>query len=97
MADEKEEYALKWEDVPKICEEYDKLAKEIIKREKEGRGFTFFHFMIDLTGGPCVYKRLSGCGSRSEEHRVSGRDAMGRLLSVSSVCRSGKVPHGKCG
>ena len=54
------------EDVPKICEEYDKLAKEMIKRKKEGKGFNFFHFMIDLTGGPCVYKRLSGCGSGTE-------------------------------
>ena len=42
------------------------LAKEMIKREKEGKGFNFFHFMIDLTGGPCVYKRLSGCGSGTE-------------------------------
>ena len=66
VADEKEEYALKWEDVPKICEEYDKLAKEMIKRKKEGKGFNFFHFMIDLTGGPCVYKRLSHCGSGTE-------------------------------
>lgn len=66
VADEKEEYALKWEDVPKICEEYDKLAKEMIKGKKEGKGFNFFHFMIDLTGGPCVYKRLSGCGSGTE-------------------------------
>ncbi len=47
-------------------EEYDLLAKEMIKREKEGKGFNFFHFMIDLTGGPCVYKRLSGCGSGTE-------------------------------
>ena len=66
VADEKEEYALRWEDVPKICEEYDTLAKEMIKRRKEGKGFNFFHFMIDLTGGPCVYKRLSGCGSGTE-------------------------------
>ena len=66
VADEKEEYALQWEDVPKICEEYDKLAKEMIKRRKEGKAFNFFHFMIDLTGGPCVYKRLSGCGSGTE-------------------------------
>ena len=66
VADEKEAYALQWEDVPKICEEYDKLAKEIIKREKEGSGLNFVHFMIDLTGGPCVYKRLSGCGSGTE-------------------------------
>lgn len=66
VADEKEEYALRQEDIPVICEEYDKLAKEIIKRNKEGRGFNFFHFMVDLTGGPCVYKRLSGCGSGTE-------------------------------
>ncbi|MDO5541275.1 MAG: thioether cross-link-forming SCIFF peptide maturase [Eubacteriales bacterium] len=66
VADEREEYALREEDIPIICEEYDKLAREMIKREKEGRGFTFFHFMIDLTGGPCVYKRLSGCGSGTE-------------------------------
>ena len=66
VADESEEYALRKEDIPAICEEYDELAKEIIKREKEGKGFNFFHFMIDLTGGPCVYKRLSGCGSGTE-------------------------------
>ena len=42
------------------------LAKEMIAREKAGKGFNFFHFMIDLTGGPCVYKRLSGCGSGTE-------------------------------
>ncbi len=57
-----EAYSLKQEDLPTILEQYDKLAAEVVKREKEGRGFTFFHFMIDLTGGPCVYKRLSGCG-----------------------------------
>ena len=66
VADEKEEYALRWEDIPRICEEYDTLAKEMIKRRKKGKGFNFFHFMIDLTGGPCVYKRLSGCGSGTE-------------------------------
>lgn len=61
-----EPYAIREEDLPIICQEYDKLAKEMVKREKEGRGFTFFHFMIDLTGGPCVAKRLSGCGSGTE-------------------------------
>ena len=66
VADPAEEYALREEDLPKIMEEYDLLAKEMIKREKEGKGFNFFHFMIDLTGGPCVYKRLSGCGSGTE-------------------------------
>ena len=59
-------YSIREEDIPQICEAYDRLAKEMIRREKEGKGFTFFHFMIDLTGGPCVYKRLSGCGSGTE-------------------------------
>jgi len=59
-------YAIRPEDIPVICEQYDVLAREMLKREKEGRGFTFFHFMIDLSGGPCVYKRLSGCGSGTE-------------------------------
>ena len=66
VADPKEDYAIRKEDVPAICEEYDRLAAEIVKREKEGRHFNFFHFMIDLTGGPCVAKRLSGCGSGTE-------------------------------
>jgi uncharacterized protein len=66
VAPPEEDYAIRPEDVPFICEQYDILAKEMIKREKEGRGFQFFHFMIDLTGGPCVYKRLSGCGSGTE-------------------------------
>lgn len=60
------DYSLREEDLPRIYQEYDKLAREMIVREKEGRGFQFFHFMIDLTGGPCVYKRLSGCGSGTE-------------------------------
>lgn len=66
VGEEYEEYAIREEDLPKIMEEYDKLAVEYIKREKEGRGFNFFHFMIDLTQGPCVAKRLSGCGSGTE-------------------------------
>ena len=66
VADDTEDYALRPEDLPQIYEEYDKLAVEMIKREKEGRGFNFFHYMIDLEGGPCVYKRLSGCGCGTE-------------------------------
>ena len=66
VAPASEDYALREEDIPVICEEYDKLAAEMVKREKAGKGFTFFHYMIDLTGGPCVYKRLSGCGSGTE-------------------------------
>ena len=66
VAPETEDYALQEADIPKILEEYDKLAVELIKRRKEGKGVNFFHFMIDLQGGPCVYKRLSGCGSGTE-------------------------------
>ena len=60
------DYAIREEDVPVLCEEYDRLAAEIVCREKAGEHFNFFHFMIDLTGGPCVAKRLSGCGSGTE-------------------------------
>lgn len=66
VASPEEAYALREEDLPRILEEYDKLALEYIKRHKEGRGFTFFHFMLDLSQGPCVAKRLSGCGSGTE-------------------------------
>jgi len=66
VAPPEEDYAIRPEDVPVICRQYDELAQEMLRREKEGKGFTFFHFMIDLTGGPCVYKRLSGCGSGTE-------------------------------
>lgn len=66
VGDDNENYAIKQEDLPVIMEEYDKLAKEYIKRQKEGNGFNFFHFMIDLEQGPCVAKRLSGCGSGTE-------------------------------
>ena len=66
VAPPEEDYALKPEDLPVLLEQYDILAKEMLRREKKGKGFNFFHFMIDLTGGPCVYKRLSGCGSGTE-------------------------------
>ncbi len=66
VAGPNEPYAITEEDLPVICEGYDELAKEMLKRDKEGNGFTFFHYMIDLTGGPCVYKRLAGCGSGTE-------------------------------
>ncbi len=66
VAKETESYAIKEEDLPRLLEEYDILAAEMAKRKKEGNPFTFFHFMIDLEGGPCVAKRLSGCGSGTE-------------------------------
>ncbi len=66
VAQETDDYAIREEDLPKLFEEYDLLAKEMVRRQKEGKGFNFFHFMIDLEGGPCVAKRLSGCGSGTE-------------------------------
>ncbi len=66
VASPEESYAIRKEDLPQIFEEYEKLALEYIKRKKEGRGFEFFHFMLDLNQGPCVAKRLSGCGSGTE-------------------------------
>lgn len=60
------DYAIQIEDLPMLKQQYDELAVEILKRHKEGAGFHFFHFMIDLEGGPCVAKRLSGCGSGTE-------------------------------
>ena len=60
------DYALREEDLPKLLAEYDRLAVALFNRRKEGKGVNFFHFMIDLTGGPCVAKRLSGCGSGTE-------------------------------
>ena len=61
-----EDYSIREEDLPQIFEEYDKLALDIIERYKKKKPVTFFHYMIDLNGGPCVYKRLSGCGSGTE-------------------------------
>lgn len=66
VAQPQDDYAIRESDIPGLKEEYDRLAAEMIKRKKEGRGFNFFHFMIDLEGGPCVAKRLSGCGSGTE-------------------------------
>ncbi|OON97809.1 MAG: thioether cross-link-forming SCIFF peptide maturase [Epulopiscium sp. Nele67-Bin005] len=61
------DYALKDEDLEPLCKEYENLAKEMLRRHKEnGECFNFFHFMVDLSGGPCVHKRLAGCGSGTE-------------------------------
>ena len=54
-----------------ILEQYETLAEEMIKRKKEGRPITFYHYMIDLKAGPCIYKRISGCGSGTEYFAVT--------------------------
>ena len=63
--------ALTQEDLPILFEQYEILAKEMIKRKKNGNGFTFYHYMLDLTHGPCIYKRISGCGSGTEYMAVT--------------------------
>ncbi len=63
--------ALRAEDLPILFEQYEILAREMLKRKKEGRPFTFYHYMIDLTGGPCIYKRITGCGSGTEYMAVT--------------------------
>lgn len=63
--------ALTESDLPILFEQYEILAKEMIKRKKAGNGFTFYHYMLDLTHGPCIYKRISGCGSGTEYMAVT--------------------------
>ncbi len=84
--------ALTAEDLPILKEQYEILAKEMIKRNREGRGFTFYHYMIDLTGGPCIYKRISGCGSGTEYMAVT---PLGRPVPLPPVCGRPQVPDGR--
>ncbi|WP_173558188.1 thioether cross-link-forming SCIFF peptide maturase [Eubacterium pyruvativorans] len=71
VCDPSEPYALTEEDLPKIYEQYEILAKYMLQKEKEGHPITFYHYMLDLTGGPCIYKRISGCGSGTEYFAVT--------------------------
>ncbi|MBR7097871.1 MAG: thioether cross-link-forming SCIFF peptide maturase [Clostridia bacterium] len=59
------------EDLPIVLEQYEKLAELMLERDRAGKPFTFYHYMIDLTGGPCIYKRISGCGSGTEYMAVT--------------------------
>jgi uncharacterized protein len=59
------------EDLPIVLKQYEDLANLMIKRREEGKPFTFYHYMIDLKGGPCIYKRISGCGSGTEYMAVT--------------------------
>ena len=63
--------ALTEEDFPVLCEQYELLAKDMLRRWREGRPITFYHYMIDLKHGPCIYKRVSGCGSGTEYMAVT--------------------------
>ena len=59
------------EDLEIVKEQYEILAQDMLRREEEGKPITFYHYMIDLTGGPCIYKRISGCGSGTEYMAVT--------------------------
>ena len=86
-------YAIREQDLPAVFAEYESLGKEFLKRRADGRWFNFFHFMVDLTGGPCLKKRLTGCGAGNEYvavtpegdiypcHQFVGREGM-RMGSV---------------
>ena len=63
--------ALTEEDKVIVMEQYEKLAMLMLDKDREGKPFTFYHYMIDLTGGPCIYKRISGCGSGTEYMAVT--------------------------
>ncbi len=63
--------ALTEKDKPVVMKQYEDLAKLMLERDKEGKPFTFYHYMIDLKGGPCIYKRISGCGSGTEYMAVT--------------------------
>ena len=63
--------ALTEEDLAIVMDQYEKLAELMLQKDREGKPFTFYHYMIDLSGGPCIYKRISGCGSGTEYMAVT--------------------------
>ena len=63
--------ALTAEDLPIVLEQYERLAERMLEQHRMGKPFTFYHYMIDLKGGPCIYKRVSGCGSGTEYMAVT--------------------------
>lgn len=66
VSDPKLDYSIKEKDLPRVFDEYERLANVLIERRKQGTGFNFFHFMLDLDQGPCAIKRLRGCGCGNE-------------------------------
>ena len=71
VCDPAEPYALKESDLPVLKEQYEILADEMLNRYRKGNGFTFYHYMIDLNSGPCIVKRISGCGVGTEYMAVT--------------------------
>ncbi|MEG2604386.1 MAG: thioether cross-link-forming SCIFF peptide maturase [Clostridia bacterium] len=93
VTDAKNDYAIRESDLPRVYEEYERLGRKYLEYRANGKWFNFFHFMVDLTGGPCLKKRLTGCGSGNEYvavtpegdiypcHQFVGREGM-RMGSV---------------
>lgn len=96
VSDKGDPYRLDEADLPKILASYDELAEEMVKREKEGKSFNFFHYNIDFDGGPCFIKKVKGCGAGTEYfaitpegdmypcHRFVGNEAfkLGNVLAI---------------
>ena len=89
-----EPWALTQEDLPKLFQQYELLAQEMLKREREGRPITFYHYMLDLEGGPCLHKRMSGCGSGTEYLAVT---PWGSSSPATSLSTTPPTPWGMCG
>lgn len=91
-----EPYALRWEDLPVLKEEYLKLARILRAREREGKEFAFYHFCLDLQGGPCVAKRLTGCGAGYQYLCVTPNGELYpcHQLAGNPACRMGDVWQG---
>ena len=71
VCDPSDPCALTAEDRKIVLDQYEELAKDMLRSKKEGHPYTFYHYMIDLEGGPCIYKRISGCGSGTEYMAVT--------------------------
>lgn len=90
----REPYALGEEDLLEIYNQYEILSKEMLNREEKGSGFTFYHYMLDLSEGPCVQKRISGCGSGTEYLAIT---PWGRYFLVISLLGKKNIVWGISG
>ena len=84
--------ALTEEDLPKLFDQYELLANDMLRRQKAGKPITFYHYILDLKHGPCIYKRISGCGSGTEYMAVT---PWGRPVPLPPVCRRPGVQAGQ--
>ena len=85
--------ALTEEDLPKLFDQYELLANDMLRRQKAGKPITFYHYILDLKHGPCIYKAHLGLRLR---HRVYGRDPVGRSLPLPPVCGRPELQTGQC-